>query len=118
MVDKDAAQKGYPYSYIEELWDEMYLEGRWSLPINSNPYLALKPPPDRAAVAGASDPQITGATRWVCVGYCTCYNRGGVLCWWQPAAGIMRPMRTTDVTTTKINWHSIFRNSTSTKSKR
>lgn len=65
MVEKDAAQKGYPYSYIEELWDDMYLEGRWSLPINSNPYLALKPPPKHAVAPAASDPQIIGATRWV-----------------------------------------------------
>lgn len=57
----------YPHSYVEKLWDDMYLEGRWSLPINSNPYIALQPaPPEHAAVALAarSDPQIEGATMW------------------------------------------------------
>lgn len=63
MVEKDSAQKGYPHSYIEKLWDDMYLEGRWSLPINSNPYLALKPPPKDAVAPAASDAQIMGATR-------------------------------------------------------
>lgn len=65
VVDKDVAHKGYPHNYIEKLWDNMYLEGRWSLPINSNPYLALKPPPEHAAVPPGSDPQITGAVRSV-----------------------------------------------------
>lgn len=65
VVEKDVAHKGYPHHYIEKLWDDMYLEGRWSLPINSNPYLALKPPPKHAAVPPGSDPQITGAVRWV-----------------------------------------------------
>lgn len=66
VVEKDAAQKGYPHSYIEKLWDDMYFEGRWSLPINSNPYLALKPPPEHAVSAASSeDAQIMGATRWV-----------------------------------------------------
>lgn len=64
MVKNDIARKGYPHSYIEKLWDDMYLEGRWSLPINSNPYLALKTPPDHAAVPAGSDPQIVGATRY------------------------------------------------------
>lgn len=65
VEEKDAAQKGYPHSYIEGLWDDMYLEGRWSLPINSNPYLALKPPPKDSAVPPGSDPQIVGAARFV-----------------------------------------------------
>lgn len=65
VVEKDATRKGYPNSYIEKLWDDMYLEGRWSLPINSNPYLSLKPPPEHAAVPAGSDAQIVGATRWV-----------------------------------------------------
>lgn len=63
VVEKDAARKGYPYSYIEKLWDDMYLGGRWSLPVNSNPYLALKPPPEHVTVPPGSDPQIEGATR-------------------------------------------------------
>ena len=66
VTEKDAAQKGYPHSYIEKLWDDMYLEGRWALPINSNPYLALKPAPKDTVAPAASDPQIMGATRRVC----------------------------------------------------
>ncbi|CAM9330454.1 unnamed protein product [Ectocarpus sp. 12 AP-2014] len=65
VVEKDATQKGYPHSYIEGLWDDMYLEGRWSLPINSNPYLALEPPPKDSAVPPGSDPQIVGAARFI-----------------------------------------------------
>ena len=34
----DADRGGYPYSYIESDWDDMYFAGRWALPINSNPY--------------------------------------------------------------------------------
>eukprot|EP00612_Vaucheria_litorea_P000583 CAMPEP_0171459506 /NCGR_PEP_ID=MMETSP0945-20130129/4764_1 /TAXON_ID=109269 /ORGANISM="Vaucheria litorea, Strain CCMP2940" /LENGTH=620 /DNA_ID=CAMNT_0011985541 /DNA_START=166 /DNA_END=2028 /DNA_ORIENTATION=+ len=44
-TDIGKGQARYPYSYIEECWDDMYLKGRWALPINSNPYLALQPPP-------------------------------------------------------------------------
>lgn len=69
-MEGDVDHKGYPHSYIEKLWDNMYLEGRWSLPINSNPYLALKPPPKNATVPAGSDPQITGAVRWVHVNVC------------------------------------------------
>lgn len=65
VVKEDAGRKGYPHSYIEKLWDSMYLEGRWSLPVNSNPYLGLTPPPKHAAVPAGSDPQIVGATRYV-----------------------------------------------------
>lgn len=65
VVENDASRKGYPHSYIEGLWDDMYLEGRWSLPVNSNPYLALKTPPKHSAVPPGSDPQIVGATRYV-----------------------------------------------------
>lgn len=66
VVKDDASRSaGYPHSYVEELWDDMYLEGRWSLPINSNPYIALQPaPPEHAAaaLAAGSDLQIEGAT--------------------------------------------------------
>lgn len=65
VVGRDEARKGYPHNYVEKLWADMYLEGRWSLPINSNPYLALKSPPKHAAVPPGSDPQIVGATKCV-----------------------------------------------------
>ncbi|CAM9584039.1 unnamed protein product [Chrysoparadoxa australica] len=48
LIQLDQAQAergGYPHSYIESYWDDMYLEGRWALPINSNPYLVLADPP-------------------------------------------------------------------------
>eukprot|EP00924_Labyrinthula_sp_SR-Ha-C_P016967 maker-scaffold_6-snap-gene-20.57-mRNA-1 protein AED:0.03 eAED:0.03 QI:59/0.8/0.83/1/1/1/6/35/637 len=35
----------YPYSYIEKYWDEMYLGGRWSIPINSNPFYIINKDP-------------------------------------------------------------------------
>lgn len=65
IVTKDASRQGPPFNYIEQLWDNMYLEGRWSLPINSNPYLALRPPPPDAALPEGSDPQIAGASKCV-----------------------------------------------------
>ncbi|CAN0493130.1 unnamed protein product, partial [Discosporangium mesarthrocarpum] len=36
----------YPHSYIEDIWDDVYLMGRKSLPINSNPYIALTSAPE------------------------------------------------------------------------
>ncbi|CAM9942210.1 unnamed protein product, partial [Ascophyllum nodosum] len=67
VVKNDACRRsGYPHSYVEKLWDDMYLEGRWSLPVNTNPYIAIQPPPKHAAVAPAgSDLQIEGATRFI-----------------------------------------------------
>ncbi|GMI44364.1 hypothetical protein TrCOL_g1294 [Triparma columacea] len=42
QIDQSNAEKGgYPHSYIESHWDDMYLGGRWSLPINSNPFYLL-----------------------------------------------------------------------------
>ncbi|GMI44522.1 hypothetical protein TrCOL_g1510 [Triparma columacea] len=42
-IDQSNAEKGsYPHSYIESHWDDMYLGGRWSLPINSNPFYLLR----------------------------------------------------------------------------
>mmetsp|Transcript_1714 Transcript_1714/g.2580 ORF Transcript_1714/g.2580 Transcript_1714/m.2580 type:complete len:636 (+) Transcript_1714:136-2043(+) len=32
---------GYPYSYIEKFWDEMYRGGRWPLMIHTNPFYIL-----------------------------------------------------------------------------
>mmetsp|Transcript_23370 Transcript_23370/g.37293 ORF Transcript_23370/g.37293 Transcript_23370/m.37293 type:complete len:624 (-) Transcript_23370:4333-6204(-) len=60
------AHHGYPYSYIEEFWDEMYQGGRWPAMIHVNPFLSLKDSPDPA-----KQDQITraaefasAATRW------------------------------------------------------
>jgi len=36
-------------SYIQEIWEDMYLRGRWALPVNSNPFHEL-------ASLGTSDP--------------------------------------------------------------
>lgn len=41
LMDLDQSRKGYPFSYIEELWDEMYLTGRYPSPINVNPGYGL-----------------------------------------------------------------------------
>ncbi|KJE90270.1 carnitine palmitoyltransferase 2 [Capsaspora owczarzaki ATCC 30864] len=38
-----ANHSGYPHSFVESFWDDMYLEGRWPLPINSNPFFLFKP---------------------------------------------------------------------------
>ena len=35
-------QNIYPHNYMESQWDDMYMGGRWSLPINSNPFYLLK----------------------------------------------------------------------------
>lgn len=35
-------RESYPGSFVEKYWDDMYLEGRWALPINSNPALMIK----------------------------------------------------------------------------
>ena len=32
----------YPFSYKEHHWDDMYLGGRWALPVNSNPFYLLR----------------------------------------------------------------------------
>lgn len=63
VVEKDATRKGYPHSYVEKLWADMYLYGRWSLPINANPYLALQKPPSGFSAPAGSDAQIFGATK-------------------------------------------------------
>lgn len=60
-MEKDAASTAYPYSYVERLWDDMYLEGQWSIPINSNPFLALKKPPEGWGTPPSPDPQIASA---------------------------------------------------------
>lgn len=33
--------EGYPHNFIEEVWDSMYLRGRWALPVHSNPFHEL-----------------------------------------------------------------------------
>ena len=45
----------YPFSYIEGHWDDMYLGGRWSLPVNSNPFYLL-----RGVQDGENDAETTG----------------------------------------------------------
>lgn len=47
-LEKLASGSGYPESFIEGFWDDMYLNGRWSLPINSNPALMWRPDPINA----------------------------------------------------------------------
>jgi len=34
--------KGYPFSYIETFWDEMYQGGRWPVMVNSNPFYVFE----------------------------------------------------------------------------
>ena len=62
----DAASGGYPRSYIESDWDDMYYGGRWSLPINSNPYFVLKelPPTDMSSAHGDAARLVTAAVQW------------------------------------------------------
>ena len=38
---------GYPYSYIERHWDDMYLGLRCPVPVNINPYYLLNPISDK-----------------------------------------------------------------------
>lgn len=55
-----------PHSYIETFWDDMYLMGRWALPIHSNPYIALAPRPQGATTTPpSSDPQIASAAQFI-----------------------------------------------------
>ncbi|ORC90196.1 putative carnitine/choline acetyltransferase [Trypanosoma theileri] len=45
LVDADKAAEakgGYPYSYIEPIWDAMYLNNRAPLPVNTNPGILAK----------------------------------------------------------------------------
>ena len=53
----DAASGQYPFSYIERDWDDMYLGGRWSIPINSNPFYVLNPAPESHAHLNAQIPR-------------------------------------------------------------
>eukprot|EP00611_Tribonema_gayanum_P024891 TRINITY_DN5571_c0_g5_i2.p1 TRINITY_DN5571_c0_g5~~TRINITY_DN5571_c0_g5_i2.p1 ORF type:complete len:610 (+),score=168.31 TRINITY_DN5571_c0_g5_i2:92-1831(+) len=70
LVERDASDAAfqggghYPHSYIERCWDDMYLEGRWALPINSNPVLVLQPPPKGYSPID-SDPQIATAAAFI-----------------------------------------------------
>eukprot|EP00758_Cryptobia_borreli_P002229 Tbor_TRINITY_DN2877_c0_g1::TRINITY_DN2877_c0_g1_i1::g.23172::m.23172/K08766/CPT2; carnitine O-palmitoyltransferase 2 len=43
LVDTDASRDGYPFSYIEKHWDDMYLKDRSPLVINTNPAFGFKP---------------------------------------------------------------------------
>ncbi|KAL7683065.1 putative acyltransferase ChoActase/COT/CPT, choline/carnitine acyltransferase [Plasmopara halstedii] len=43
---KQATSRSYPFSYIEEEWDKMYLEGRYENPIHVNPSYGLIEEPD------------------------------------------------------------------------
>jgi hypothetical protein len=64
----DAASGGYPFSYIEKQWDDMYFGGRWETPINSNPFYLLNSAPDSHAHLNAQIPRaaafITSSLNW------------------------------------------------------
>jgi len=36
------SKQRYPFSYVERHWDDMYLGGRFALPVNSNPFYLLR----------------------------------------------------------------------------
>ncbi|GBG25864.1 Carnitine O-palmitoyltransferase 2, mitochondrial [Hondaea fermentalgiana] len=43
---------GYPYSYIEQFWDDMYLGGRFEIMVGSNPFYALPDEKDPSEMQG------------------------------------------------------------------
>ena len=44
LVETDAAREGYPFSYIESIWDDMYLGARTSNILSGNTAIGLKKP--------------------------------------------------------------------------
>eukprot|EP01136_Pigoraptor_vietnamica_P038819 Opistho-1_new@687 len=54
----------YPFSYIEKFWDDMYLNGRWAVPINSNPFFLLRPDPKRTNMVDRAASLIEATTRF------------------------------------------------------
>ncbi|PWU99089.1 putative carnitine O-acetyltransferase [Trypanosoma cruzi] len=60
------AEGGYPYSYIEPIWDNMYLSNRAPLPVNTNPAILVK----KVKNAGETQPSVAasivyGIAKWV-----------------------------------------------------
>ncbi|PWV12847.1 putative carnitine/choline acetyltransferase [Trypanosoma cruzi] len=60
------AEGGYPYSYIEPIWDNMYLSNRAPLPVNTNPAILIK----KVKNAGETQPSVAasivyGIAKWV-----------------------------------------------------
>jgi len=47
LVEKDARNKHT--SFISDIWFDMYLKGRYPVPINSNPFLMMRDDPDSKA---------------------------------------------------------------------
>eukprot|EP01137_Pigoraptor_chileana_P012842 Opistho-2@65649 len=65
LANPDAEnEKKYPFSYIEKFWDDMYLNGRWALPINSNPFFLLRPDTKRTNIADRAASLIEATTRF------------------------------------------------------
>jgi len=54
----------YPHSYVEGHWDEMYLGGRWSLPVNSNPFYLLRGVEDEGDSMDKTGAMLSGMMRW------------------------------------------------------
>ena len=44
--DRQNAVLAEPTSYVRPFWNDMYLRGRYPLPINSNPAIGIAPPLD------------------------------------------------------------------------
>ena len=63
---RHTAEGEYPFSYIEDSWDNMYRNGRWALPINSNPFYMLKdsPDPNQQEQCARAARFVTSAAKW------------------------------------------------------
>ncbi|RNF25619.1 carnitine/choline acetyltransferase [Trypanosoma conorhini] len=66
-ADKAAeAEGGYPYSYIEPIWDRMYLSNRAPLPVNTNPSILIKKVQNMGETqASVAATLVCGIARWV-----------------------------------------------------
>jgi len=52
---KEDAHEGYPYSYIQKHWDDMYLTIRCSHPVNVSPYFKLVDDPSKGQFRRAAE---------------------------------------------------------------
>ncbi|ESL10484.1 carnitine/choline acetyltransferase [Trypanosoma rangeli SC58] len=60
------ANGGYPYSYIEPIWDRMYLSNRAPLPVNTNPSILIKKIKNMGETqASVAASLVCGIAKWV-----------------------------------------------------
>jgi hypothetical protein len=59
-----AASGGFPFSYIESQWDDMYYGGRWAIPINSNAFYLLNDTPNQEQISRSAQ-FVASSLKWI-----------------------------------------------------